>query len=73
MHKDDKKWFADQIGKLEDPKHKLRAADGYRKVYADAFAAEPVEHKKENKARFAANTRLRIFVKKILANALYRG
>ena len=44
-----------------------RAIEGYKKVFKAAYDAEPVEHKKSNAARRAANTRLREFVKKLLA------
>ena len=35
----------------------------YQQAFAEAYSAEPMEHKKENAARFAANTRIRELVK----------
>lgn len=64
-HKDDKKWIDDQLKKL--PGHlRGKAADAYSSVYAEAMSTEPEEHKKENAARFAANSRLRIYVGNVL-------
>lgn len=65
-HPHDFKWICEQIARL--PVHlQPRAEAGYSLVYQEAHDAEPVEHKKENAARFAANTRLRKFVEKVLA------
>lgn len=64
-HKDDKKWIDDQLKKL--PGHlRAKASDSYSSVYAEAMSTEPEEHKKENAARFAANSRLRIYVGNVL-------
>lgn len=64
-HKDDKKWIDEQLRKL--PGHlRANAADAYSKVYLAAINDEPEEHKKENAARFAANSRLRIYVGNVL-------
>ena len=63
-HKDDMTWIAEQLRKLPG---ELRgpAADAYAKVYQAAHDAEPAEHKKDNAARYAANTRLRVYVKRV--------
>ena len=64
-HKDDKKWIDEQLRKL--PGHlRVKASDAYSFVYAEAMSAEPEEHKKENAARFAANSRLRVYVGNVL-------
>ena len=64
-HKDDAKWIAEQLRKL--PGHlRGKAVDAYSKVYLAAINDEPEEHKKENEARFAANSRLRIYVGNVL-------
>ena len=39
--------------------------EAYSGVYLAAINAEPEEHKKENAARFAANSRLRVYVAKV--------
>ena len=63
-HKDDKKWIDEQLRKL--PGHlRSKASDAYSSVYAEAMSAEPEEHKKENAARFSANSRLRVYVAKV--------
>ena len=64
-HPDDRKWLEDQFRKLP-PEHRSRAAEGYSKTYSEALEREPAEHKKENAARFEANSRLRRYVNKIL-------
>ena len=65
MHKDDKKWIVKTISVI--PSSYQRAALlKYIVVYKETFDAEPIPHKKENRARFEANTRLRLYVEKVL-------
>ena len=64
-HPDDRKWLEDQFRKLP-PEHRNKAAHGYSIAYCQALEREPAEHKKENVARFEANSRLRRYVNKIL-------
>lgn len=60
-HHDDAEWLRRQLSVL--PVRCLaRATEGYSEVYRAAHDAEPADHKKDNAARFAANTRLRAFV-----------
>lgn len=66
MHKDDKQFVKEQINQVRTPKLKQDAWSGYKRVYQKAFDAEPVSFRKENKARRAANTALRSFVKKCM-------
>ena len=64
-HFQDKKWIEEQLKKL--PPFALRKAiDGYEKVFAESYDSELVEHKKMNVARYAANTRLRKYIEKII-------
>lgn len=64
-HKDDAKWIKDQLRNL--PHHLTsKAMEAYSSVYLSAINAEPEEHKKENAARFSANSRLRIYVGNVL-------
>lgn len=62
--KDDASWILQQITRLP-PQHRNKARDGYDTVWQEAWHAEPVSHKRENKARFAANTRLRKYVERV--------
>lgn len=64
LHKHDEKWFREQIAKLP-ASYVEKAYEGYQAVWEAAFASEPVEHKKQNAARRAANIRLREFVEKV--------
>lgn len=64
-HPYDKKWIEGQLKKLP-PFALRRAIEGYEKVFAENYDSEPIEYKKMNKARFAANTRLRKYVEKII-------
>ena len=64
-HPDDRKWLEDLFRKLPT-EHRSRAAEGYSKTYSEALEREPAEHKKENAARFEANSRLRKYVQRIL-------
>jgi hypothetical protein len=63
-HPHDHKWIKEQLSQLA-PAYHQQAQVGYIKVFSEAFESEPVEHKKMNAARFAANTRLRNFVDKV--------
>ena len=65
-HPSDQKWLEAQLNKLP-PFALRRAIEGYEKVFAESYDSEPVEHKKMNKARYAANTRLRKYIEKIIA------
>ena len=65
-HKDDISWIKEQLSKLPVA-YRTKAVKGYDAAYEEAFDAESLEHKKENRARFAANTRLRRYVERVLA------
>ena len=65
-HPHDKKWIEEQLKKLP-PFALRRAIEGYDKVFSESYNNEPIEYKKENKARRDANTRLREYVEKIIA------
>ena len=65
-HPHDKDWIEEQLKKLP-PFALRRAIEGYDKVFAESYNNEPIEYKKENKARRDANTRLREYVEKIIA------
>lgn len=41
--------------------HQVKACSAYSEIYIETYDAEVIEHKRENAARFAANTRLRKF------------
>ena len=61
----DAKWIREQLDLLP---YRLRpiAVEGYSKAYQAAYDAEQADHKKENRARFAANSRLRQYAEKIM-------
>jgi hypothetical protein len=62
-HPDDAEIISSRLGML-DPGLRSQVCDAYAKAYLEAWGEEYVPHKKHNKARFAANTRLRIFIGK---------
>jgi len=65
MHSsEDAKWIRQQLESIPQ-RYRQQAIDGYSAAYKSAYDAE--EHRKENAARFAANTRLRKYVEKVLA------
>lgn len=66
MYKGDEDWLKNKINELPEVKTRLLAWSCYKKKYDDAFNAEPAEHRKEGKARFTANSALRIYVEKVL-------
>ncbi len=65
-HKDDQRWLNEKLDYLDEDTRK-KVCSSYSQVYRDAEHAEQNENKKSNRARFAANSRLRIFIKKRFA------
>ena len=65
MHNHDRQWVESQIALLP-VSIRQKTLRSYRDVFKEAYDAEPIEHKKMNRARFAANTRLREYVEKVL-------
>lgn len=63
-HIDDRHWIRDQLAEL-DPKRRVKALQGYSEVYQLEYDKEPAGHKKENRARFAANMRLRTYIQAV--------
>jgi len=65
----DKKSIAEKLFRIESLGAGMRdkVCDAYAKAYQEAWNAEPLGHRKDGKARFAANTRLRIFIEKRFA------
>lgn len=65
-HQHDRNWLEEQLKKLP-PSALATAIRGYEKVFSESYDSEPIEHKKMNAARRAANTRLRLYVKKVIS------
>lgn len=63
-HPHDARWISDQLRRLPHCKQGP-ICEAYSRAYLAAMQAEPEEHKKENAARFEANSRLRVYVKKV--------
>lgn len=59
---DDRRWIQQQIMSLPRPWQRYRASDGYSAVYRDCFEQETEERFKVERARLAANSRLREYV-----------
>lgn len=59
-------WLHSQLGYLNED-DRVTICEAYSKVFREAVANEPLEHKQTNAGRFAANTRLRVFIKKRFA------
>jgi hypothetical protein len=62
----DNEWISEKLAYLNDD-DRLKVCKAYSKAYREALEGEPLERKKINQGRFAANTRLRIFIKKRFA------
>ena len=62
----DVEWLHNQLGYLNEEERET-VCKAYSNVFRQAENNEPLEHKKTNAGRFAANTRLRIFIKKRFA------
>ncbi|EEF0769240.1 hypothetical protein DEI13_23175 [Salmonella enterica subsp. enterica serovar Berta] len=58
----DTEWIQQQLLSLT-PTARQKAIQRYAAVYQEAFDAESVSFRKENRARHEANTRLRLFVR----------
>lgn len=58
----DASWIQQQLLSLT-PAARQKAVARYAEVYLQAFEAEPVSYRQENRARHEANVRLRLFVR----------
>ena len=59
---DDRRWIQQQIMSLPLAAQRQRASEGYSAVYHAQFEQEQEERFKVERARFAANSRLREYV-----------
>lgn len=59
---DDRRWIQRQLMSLPTLLMRKRAIEGYSEVYSANFDGEPEERFKAERARFAANSRLREYV-----------
>lgn len=59
----DAAWIQQQLQQLPSTLRQ-KATMSYAEVYQQAFDAETVSYRQENRARHEANTRLRLFVRK---------
>ena len=59
---DDRRWIQQQLMSLPRPAQRQRASEGYSAVYYAQFEQEQEERFKVERARFAANSRLREYV-----------
>lgn len=66
IHADDVKWVQRQLATIP-AKHRITACTAYAEVWQAAHDAEPLMHCKDNAGRFAANSRLRAYIKKVHA------
>jgi uncharacterized membrane protein len=64
MYETDKKWINEQLEKLPRELRK-KITYKYNQAFNAAHNKEPIEHKKVEAGRFAANTKLRIYMNKI--------
>lgn len=64
--KADAEWIQSQLMKLR-PEDRVTAAKGYTANFVTACREEPIEHKKENRARYRANTSLCQYVTDMVA------
>jgi hypothetical protein len=70
--KEQRDWYNQQLRML-GPRLQKKARQGYEQAWQEAHDAEPVEHKKSNAARRAANTRLRLFVERVIMRGYRQG
>jgi hypothetical protein len=60
----DEQWINSQLAYCVDVVERTKVCQAYSKVYLQAHDAEPHEVRKDGKARYAANSRLREYVAK---------
>ena len=65
-HKDDEQWIFSKLATLHQDE-RMKICSAYTKAFNLAHDAEPLRHRKDGKARFAANNRLRIYIGKKFA------
>lgn len=61
-HKDDRQWIHSMISPLH-PDERYKVCKAYTRVFNEAADNEPLRHRKDGKARFAANCQLRVYMK----------
>lgn len=66
---DDAQWIDSQLSML-DPGLRAQVAMAYAKAYVEEEQIHDVEYQKTGVARFAANTRLRKFINKKIAEGI---
>ena len=59
----DRLWISERL-KLLDPVTRLKVSKAYDLVFLETWENEEIDYKKENAARYAANSRLRKFVER---------
>jgi len=59
----DIEWINEHLNNLNE-EERIKICTAYSNVFREASKKELTDHKKENAGRFAANTRLRLFMKK---------
>lgn len=62
----DSKWINEKLGYLND-EDRGKVCNAYSKAFREAADRQPADHRKEGAGRFAANSRLRIFIEKRFA------
>lgn len=63
-HPHDSAWIMARMMRVH-PSKRTAIASAYSTAYKAAYDAEPMDAKKDNAARFAANTRLRKYVERV--------
>lgn len=63
-HPHDEKWLNQKLSACRNNVERAKICKAYSDCYKAAYDNEPVEQKKDGKARFAANCRLRIYIAK---------
>lgn len=63
---DDEKWLREQLSLLPAA-YVVVAVREYEKVFIEHYTAEQAPHRKQQSARFNANTRLRKYVQAVIA------
>lgn len=63
-HRLDRAWIKNKLINLPQAMQ-LKVCKRYTEVYEEAHKSEPISHKKDGAARYAANSRLRKFVENL--------
>lgn len=62
MHNDDRPYVTKQLTRLASPPMRQDVLQKYNLAFDEAYANEPLSHRKTGRARYIANNKLRAYI-----------